>query len=91
MADNEIVPLVEDYDFSDWSTEMLDMEYEITLAVLDQIDRMSAENDIQIGQDNDKQKRLRLKSVLALEKTFRTDRKNAILLEKERRSSDAQG
>lgn len=83
MAD---IPLINDYDFSDLSDKDLDIELEITQAILDQIDRMIAENERQITLENDVINRRKLIAILTNEIDFKTDKKNALLAEKASRS-----
>lgn len=86
MADNEI-PLSEDYDFSDLTNEELAREIEITQAIMDQIDRMVAENETKITQGDDVDGRERMITILTAEKGFKTDKMTALIAEQERRES----
>ena len=85
MADNEIIPLVEDYDFSDWSLEKIEMELDVTNEIRNQIDRMIAENETQIAGGYDVIKRKKLLNILTFERSARTDKINALIREKDRR------
>lgn len=84
MAD---VPLSEDYDFSDLTNEELDREIEITQAIMDQIDRMVAENERQIDLGDDVNGRERMINILTAEKGFKTDRMTALIAEQESREN----
>lgn len=86
MADNEI-PLSEDYDFSDLTDEELAREIEITQAIMDQIDRMVAENERQIDLGDDVAGRERMITILTAEKGFKTDKMTALIAEQERRQN----
>ena len=86
MADNEI-PLSNDYDFSDLTNEELDREIEITQAIMDQIDRMVAENERQIDLGDDVNGRERMINILTAEKGFKTDRMSALIAEQESREN----
>ena len=85
MTDNEIIPLVEDYDFSDWSLEKIEMELDITNEIRNQIDRMITENETQIAGGYDVIKRTKLLNILTFERSVRTDKINALIREKDRR------
>lgn len=84
MAD-EIIPLVDDYDFSDWSMERIDMEIDITTEIRNQIDRMIAENQTKISQEDDVIKRTKLLTILTFERSVRSDKLTALTREKNRR------
>ena len=85
MADGEIIPLVEDYDFSDWSLEKIEMELDVTNEIRNQIDRMITENETQIAGGYDVIKRTKLLNILIFERSARTDKINALIREKDRR------
>lgn len=85
MADN--IPLSEDYDFSDLTDIELAREIEITQAVMDQIDRMVAENEEKITQGDDVAGRERMITILTAEKGFKTDKMTALIAEQERREN----
>lgn len=83
MADN--IPLSEDYDFSDLTDEELAREIEITQAIMDQIDRMVAENETQIDLGDDVDGRTRMITILTAEKGFKTDKMAALIAEQQSR------
>ena len=83
MADN--IPLSEDYDFSDLTDEELAREIEITQAIMDQIDRMVAENETQIDLGDDVDGRTRMITILTAEKGFKTDKMTALIAEQQSR------
>ena len=85
MAENEI-PLSEDYDFSDLTDEELEREINITQAIIDQIDRMIAENEAQIDLGNDVEGRERMITILTAEKGFKEDKMTALEEEQGRRN-----
>lgn len=86
MAD--VIPLVNDYDFSNLSDLDLDIAIDINQAILDQIDRMVAENNRQIDLEDDVAGRTRLIALLNKEKEFKTDEKTALLAEKASREGE---
>lgn len=86
MIENEI-PLSEDYDFSELTDEELDLDYEITVALIDHLTNMIAESNYQIGLGNDVINREKMSNLLTMEKEFRLDRLTALNAEKERRLS----
>lgn len=83
MADN--IPLSEDYDFSDLTIDELNREIEITQAIMDQIDRMIAENQAQIALEDDVAGRTRMITILTAEKGFKLDKMTALEAELARR------
>lgn len=83
MADN--IPLSEDYDFSDLTIDELNREIEITQAIMDQIDRMIAENQAQIALEDDVAGRTRMITILTAEKDFKLDKMTALEAELARR------
>jgi len=85
MADN-VIPLINDYDFSTFTDEELSREIEITQAILDQVVRMIAENNRQIDLSDDVNGRTRLVAILTAEQGFKTDKLTALTEERDRRN-----
>lgn len=87
MATNAVIPLTEDYDFSNLTDLELDIEIDVNQAILDQIDRMITENIAQIDLGNDIINREKMLEILDNEKTFQNDKKSVLLAEREGRRS----
>ena len=73
--------------YHELTDEELDIEIEITQAVLDQIDRMIAENITKIAQDDDADGRTRLNEILAMEKEFKETKAELLAEEKASRQN----
>lgn len=84
---NEVIPLTEDYDFSNLTDLELDIEIDVNQAILDQIDRMITENIAQIDLGDDVINREKMLEILDNEKTFQNNKKSVLLAEREGRSS----
>lgn len=84
---NEVIPLTEDYDFSNLTDLELDIEIDVNQAILDQIDRMITENIAQIDLGDDVINREKMLEILDNEKTFQNDKKSVLLAEREGRRS----
>ncbi len=85
MAESNNIPLNADYDFSDLTDDELAREILITQAIIDQIDRMIAENNAQIALGDDVDGRERMIAILTTERGFKTDRMTALVAEQESR------
>ncbi len=85
MADNAIIPLTEDYDFSNLTDLELDIEIDVNQAILDQIDRMITENISKIDLGDDVINREKFLEILDNEKEFQQNKKVVLLAEKEGR------
>lgn len=73
--------------YHELTDEELDIEIEITQAILDQIDRMIAENIAKIAQDDDADGRTRLNEILAMEKEFKETKAQLLAEEKASREN----
>lgn len=82
---NEIIPLTEDYDFSNLTDLELDIEIDVNQAILDQIDRMITENISKIDLGDDVINREKFLEILDNEKVFQQNKKTVLLAEKEGR------
>ena len=93
MADEVNTPLEEETEniYHELTDEELDIEIEITQAVLDQIDRMIAENIAKIAQDDDPDGRTRLNEILTMEKEFKITKMTLLEEEKESRENEPIG
>lgn len=85
MADNAVIPLTEDYDFSNLTDLELDIEIDVNQAILDQIDRMITENISKIDLGDDVINREKFLEILDNEKVFQQNKKTVLLAEKEGR------
>lgn len=85
MADNAVIPLTEDYDFSNLTDLELDIEIDVNQAILDQIDRMITENISKIDLGDDVINREKFLEILDNEKVFQQNKKTVLLVEKEGR------
>lgn len=84
---NKIIPLTEDYDFSNLTDLELDIEIDVNQAILDQIDRMITENISKIDLGDDVINREKFLEILDNEKVFQQNKKTVLLAEREGRRS----
>ena len=82
------VPLINDYDFTNFSDENLEKELAITQAILNQVTKMIAENNRQINLSDDVNGRTRLVGILTVEQDLQNNKKLAIQAEMERRENE---